>query len=99
MGIKRSSGCEVCVLLVAWVTRKISKEKSFDNFERQHCIDLVHVILVTGRVIRGHMLEKTRVPQRTAADLGIFYNPIYIDRQLPLKPDSVGQIFMQPGNL
>src|SRR6266516_8199691 len=92
--------CNASWALMVLVSRrgKISKEKSFDSIERQYCIDLPHVILVTGRVIRGYMFEKTGVPQRTTADLRIFENPIYIGRQLPLKPDSVGQILVQPGN-
>ena len=74
------------------------KEKSLDSFECQDCIDLSHVILVTVCVIGSHLLEKMGIPERTATDLHLFENRIYVSRQLSLKPVSVRQILVQPGN-
>src|SRR5207237_3819709 len=87
--------CNRTCLILLSAAGKISKEKSFNRIDRDYCVELSHVILMTGRVIRRHILEKTRVPQRTIVDLRVFENPIYMSLQVSLKPNSVRQIFVQ----
>ena len=38
------------VALPGWVTRKVSKEKSFDSFECYYDINFSHIILPASRV-------------------------------------------------
>lgn len=75
-----------------------SQKESLHGLQRENSVKLERVVFPTADVFPHHVLEKIEIPERSVLYSSIADDTFHIVGQFPLKPASVGQIFVEPGN-
>ena len=76
----------------------LSQKKPLHGLQGENSVKLERIVLPTADVFPQHVLEKIKIPEWSVLCLSIADDAPHVVGQLPLKPASVGQIFVEPGN-